>query len=289
MWESFVLWFFGSKIKDSYASEVVRQVLSARCNLLPVGFEMTDDDFGNEQAMMPNAAKSIEWPKPTLSELMTLLVWKDMKRHDMCFFMFFHAFCQMLGGYLRRISAKAGKLPNLPRKLLCPFALPGSCVQSSKQRSTKKHECFTKVSSNPLLPMTCPIKSNQFSDSKINGFSFVFWLSTIARSAKQQDRELEPPTWEDGEDDRQPCRRKKPNLQGYGPPSEVPNFFHFRFEVSCIGSGNGGLKIPQRKWRIYDLWMKLKWKSLGEFVKPCGLEEAWHGCGKNLQVLSLKQ
>ena len=166
IWESFVLWFFGSKIKDSYASEVVRQVLSARCNLLPVGFEMTDDDFGNEQAMMPNAAKSIEWPKPTLSELMTLLVWKDMKRHDMCFFMFFHAFCQMLGGYLRRISAKAGKLPNLPRKLLCPFALPGSCVQSSKQRSPEKHECFTKVSSNPLLPMICPIKRISFPTPK---------------------------------------------------------------------------------------------------------------------------
>ena len=140
IWESFVLWFFGSKIKDSYASEVVRQVLSARCNLLPVGFEMTDDDFGNEQAMMPNAAKSIEWPKPTLSELMTLLVWKDMKRHDMCFFMFFSCFLPDVGWLLATDFSKGWKTSEFAQKVALPFCFARklrSVLKTEKHREAR--------------------------------------------------------------------------------------------------------------------------------------------------------
>ena len=61
------------------------------------------------------------------------------------------------------------------------------------------------------------------------------------------------------------CRRKKPNLQGYGPPSEVPISLCLRFEVSCIASGSGGFKCPNE---FEDFAMTLKWESLGEFFKP---------------------
>ena len=111
------------------------------------------------------------------------------------------------------------------------------------------------------------------------GFSFVFWLINHCKVCQTAGPRTNEATnlgrWGKMTLPR-PVRRKKPNLQGYGPPSEVPKFFTLQiFEVKKHWwNGNGGLKIPQRKWRIYDLWMKLKWKLWRELVKPCGLEEA---------------
>ena len=157
-----------------------------------------------------------------------------MKRYEKARHVFFHVFSCFLpdvGWLLATDFSKGWKTSEFAQKV-APFALllcQEAAFSPQNREAPRSTSVLLKSHLTRCFPMICPIKSNQFSDSKINGFSFVFWLSTIARSAKQQDRELEPPTWEDGEDDRQPCRRKKPNLQGYGPPSEVPNFFHFRF------------------------------------------------------------
>lgn len=167
----------------------------------------------------------------------------------------FSCFVPDVGWLLATDFSKGWKTSEFAQKVATfALSLPGSCVQSSKQRSAEKHDCFTKVSSNPLLPMICPIKSHQFSDSKIDGFSFVFWLSTIARSAKQQDRELKPPPWEDGEDDQTPAQEEEAK------PARIWS----AVRGAIIGC-NGGFKFPNENQRIYEWsWNE---KSLGEWVK----------------------
>ena len=147
------LWFFGSKIKDSYAQRSVRpgpfsEVQLAACRIW--------NDWwwppGMSKPWCQTQPNPLNDPNPYYQNLWHYWyekIWKGTTCVFSCFFMLFaRCWVATCDGFQQRLE----NFRICPESCsFCPFALPGSCVQSSKQRSTEKHECFTKVSSNPLF------------------------------------------------------------------------------------------------------------------------------------------
>lgn len=96
IWESFVLWFFRSKIKDSFASEENRQVLLARCS----GATCCKPPCQTQ----PNPFND---PKPYYQNLWhywILLVWKDMKKHLLFFMLCARCWVATCDGFQQRLE-----------------------------------------------------------------------------------------------------------------------------------------------------------------------------------------